>query len=239
MRMKEKVQNMSKQTKILLASLVGVVIVTGAVTMILYGHDNQERIVATQEAYGSLIIPAGDNYNVEEKEKLQELLDKRDVLFHNLQFIELQNLQSEFDVLDQSVKQRIELDKKFEDKKTEVEGINILDGANDAEVEIFNTRKAQVLSLIEQRQTDEVINEAIATLKSTNDDIQKRLDNERLNANRGGGYHPTPPRGNGGGSQGGGNRGQGGNSRPGGGASAGQEVCVRKPDGSEVCVKKD
>lgn len=63
--------------------------------------------------------------------------------------------------------------------KKEIEGISCLDGANDQEKQIFDTRKQEALKLIENRASTDEINAAKEQLNTTNSDIQARIDRDK------------------------------------------------------------
>lgn len=72
-----------------------------------------------------------------------------------------------------------ELQEKLDDLKEQTEKITVLAEANDQEKQIFDTRKQEVLNLIEQKASVEDIQKKIDELNQTNTDIQSRLDKEK------------------------------------------------------------
>lgn len=72
-----------------------------------------------------------------------------------------------------------ELQEKLDDLKEQTENVTVLAGANDQEKQIFDTRKQEVLDLIEQKASVEDIQKKLDELKQTNTDIQSRLDKEK------------------------------------------------------------
>lgn len=68
--------------------------------------------------------------------------------------------------------------KQLKELKNQVDKISIVNGANEQETQIFNTRKQQVYDLIKNNASVDEVNAAIAGLNQTNTDIQNRIDAE-------------------------------------------------------------
>jgi len=221
--------------------VVALVLVVSATGITLYTKERNNRIERARLAYAALVIPKDDNYNNGEKDELRKLLDRRESLLASLDFAQLESLQTEFDALVQRVNDRWDTEGKRTAKKSEVEAVQLVDGANESESEIFNTRKQQLLDMIERGESNDAINAALAVLKQTNDDIQQRIEAASVSSYQGGsdgGYTPpasTPSRNGGGSSQGGSNQRGGGNGGNSNGGSS-EKRCRTLPDGSQRCI---
>lgn len=63
--------------------------------------------------------------------------------------------------------------------KAQINAITCLDGANEQEKQIFDTRKQEALKLIANRASTDEINAAKEQLNTTNSDIQARIDRDK------------------------------------------------------------
>lgn len=66
--------------------------------------------------------------------------------------------------------------------KSQINAITCLDGANEQEKQIFDTRKQEALRLIANRASTDEINAAKEQLNTTNSDIQARIDRDKAAA---------------------------------------------------------
>lgn len=66
--------------------------------------------------------------------------------------------------------------------KSQINAITCLDGANEQEKQIFDTRKQEALKLIANRASTDEINTAKEQLNTTNSDIQARIDRDKAAA---------------------------------------------------------
>jgi len=176
--MKERMERLTKKTKMIIMAVVACVVFISATGVTLYTKEINTKVAQTQQVYWGLQFPDDTQYNDAEKAELTALLTRRDELFNVLDAAGLAELQPAVDTLSSKVKDRLAADEKYRVKRAEVETINVLTGASDSEVAIFNDRKANVLQLIEDRKSDEEISESLSVLNGTNSDIQARLDAE-------------------------------------------------------------
>jgi len=244
--MLKKFKNLGKRTKVIIMLLAATILIVSATGVTLYTRERQQRAQQTQVAYDKLTVPGDAEYSAQEKEQLQKLLSKREELRTKHDFKALDALQQEFDDLDTQVKHRIDDDKKYHEKKTVIDAVTIVAGANDAEQGIFNTRKAEVLALIERRVAIEEIEHALKVLNDTNTDIQQRLDAEATVQAQHKAQAPSYEPSRSGGGAGSGNRGAsnpGSQSRgnQGNGSASGNtpERCIKDRNGSTLCAGGD
>ena len=145
----------------------------------------EKLILATQELYESLQSQDIENYSNKELERYNTLLALREQHFAANDLNALLKVQNRLTTLNETATTRVEkeaaeLQAKYDSKKDEVNIIKIVDGANEQETEIFNTRKNAVLKAIEEKVEFEKIDNSITTLKNTNTDINTRIDNDRI-----------------------------------------------------------
>jgi hypothetical protein len=215
-----KKKTVSKSKKITFI-LLAILIIVGSIIGITYAIQTQQKEQHRQEifnAYWSIKLPDTINYNEDEQQQYEKIVAAKNNHFETQDLTSLNTIQEQLNNLDESVKTRIEneLTEKYNEKTTEINNIKIVDGANDQEAEIFNTRKNNVLKLVEERKTFEEIDNAINTLKDTNKDIESRKENDRIaqeQANRNTSWTGGGTSGN----TGGGSSSNGGQSNNGGG----------------------
>jgi hypothetical protein len=177
---------MSKKRKIVIMLVIALAVATssGYAYKQYLAKQHEELILATQELYESLQLQDIENYSNKELERYNTLLASREQYFKTNDLNALMKVQNRLTTLNETATARIEkeaaeLQAKYDSKKDEVNIIKIVDGANEQENEIFNTRKNVILKTIEEKAEFETIDNAIIALKNTNSDINARIENDR------------------------------------------------------------
>lgn len=168
---------MKKLNKKVILAIVALVLLLGAGGYTIYAKDLNAKVEATQVAYHNMVLPDTSKYNDMEKTELDVLLTERQVAFEKLDVISLREIQEKFNLLDKKINARIKLEhsqKLYADKKSEIEMINIVEGAKEEEKNIFNGRKAEALQMVADMVEITIIDAKILELKQTNTDIENR-----------------------------------------------------------------
>lgn len=175
--MNKKNKKWTKKTKVTLLLVLTMVLLGSTGGYIMYSKTVNEQVMQTQAAYHAIVLPKTDTYTAEEKNEYDTILSEREQAFNAMDVISLEKIQEKMNVLDNKVTDRIESEriaKLYEDKKTKIEGIALVDGANETEASIFEGRKAEALQLVADKAEMTVIDAKIIELEQTNVDIENR-----------------------------------------------------------------